>query len=111
MELEGRGNMTTTFPIMVSKDESHPAVDLPFPEDPAFQELIDIIQAQPLGPRKAYEYCVEGLFLVSGLLEGLDTGDPETVEILSGNELSPTDLQQLGLWFDQKANEIAKTIS
>jgi hypothetical protein len=111
MELEGRGNMTTTFPTTVSTDESHPAVAVPFPEGPAFQELIDVIKAQPFGPREAYEYCVEGLFLVSGLLEGLDTGDPDTVQILSGNELSPTDLQQLGLWFDQKANEIAKTIS
>ncbi len=96
---------------MVSMDESHRAIPVPFPEDPAFQELIDIIQARTLGPLRAYEYCVEGLFLVSGLLEGLATDDLETVKILSSNDLGPTDLEQLGLWFDQQANDIAKTIS
>jgi hypothetical protein len=103
--------MTTNFPTMVGKDDPYRAAPVPLPEHEAFQGLIAIIEAQPFGPREAYDLCVEGLFLVSGLLEGLAERDPATLEILSASELTPTDLEQLELWFDQQANEIAKTIS
>ncbi len=103
--------MTTDSPIMVTKDDAGSMTVVSTPEHPAFQELIDAIQSQPMGPRLAYEHCLEGLFLVSRLLENCEEDDPETLEILTTSEVSPVDLQQAGLWFDQMANEIAKTIS
>src|SRR4051812_2886683 len=81
------------------------AARIAVPKHPYLQDVITLILAHPFGPSGAFDPCIEMLVFVAGLLDGQETGDPETLALLNGAGLCPTDLKELGLWFDAKADE------